>query len=329
MKWRDIARVGRVCWGESEGEEKLALGKFDIMLFICYLSEKDVNMKRQAYRSELLAKDLQPYVELMKKYFGVCHPDIEHEVSLSKWYPDHEYSFVFFVTAGEIQNVVEHYFPDLGDKSEEVVGLLWLVCNLYYGDSIEKYERFFDFDADTNRLSLEVIQKEIANLFLFLHSHVHGKPITIKIGKDKCVLNDSDEWFQSVMDNQVFPHVIPLIQSTEDAKDLIEGKRGRPETRRYVNAILNGVAQFFFDSGFVDDIAPLNLCQFLKHFLVLMDLIDEKETETVDEAWIKTQIHIQRKSKKNPRLGRTGDCSIAKESLAKPDPWDWIFPRKK
>jgi hypothetical protein len=283
------------------------------------------------YYQDLILKNLRPYINEIKKYFGRERPDLEWEMALLDDDPERTYEMIEYVTTKEIEDLLDKFIP-ISENKGVYVDLLWLVANLYYKDSHSLYQDHIQNDLDQDNNTLRWIQKDIMRLYLFLQDHPKECPMTISVGKDKVELNDAFGWFQSVMAHHVFPNAIPDIKTKEDAESILRKKAGRPETRTEVNAIVNGIARMFADDGLVKGKAPKELCLFIQQFLVKMELIEEDD-KTVTPEWIKAQISNLSKPGKDPRFdsfGEVEECSFDDLKMVSPveKTLDWILPPK-
>lgn len=274
-------------------------------------------------------KNLQPYVEMTKKYFGLYHPNLSLEMALLDVDPERECCVSEFVTMEKIKEILRPSFSSLIDD-KVFLNLLWFIANLYYGKSVENYTQCFDEDIQDD-LIWNVIKEDIAKLYSFMADHKIEEPVTISIGKDKVVLDNYDRWFQGLTENQLFPNCIPEITDKAQAEEFYAKKPGRPKTRREVNMIVNGMAKLFSDEGWIEGRAPKSLCSFIKNYLVLMDLI-EKDDVFVTEKWIKAQISNLQKPGKDARLD-TIECEDVSIEELKVVPQstralNWLFHQK-
>lgn len=277
-------------------------------------------------------KNFPPYVEAIKKYFGLSHPNLELEMLLVKNDPERVFEMIEFVEYKDIVELLEEKFPDMGDDKTFIENLLWLVANLYYGDSYDQYNDYFDNEVEQDNHVWACIEKDMARLYALLQDHPRDEKITIQIGKDKVVLDDDFNWFQGVMNNQVFPNCIPNIQNLEDAKSLLQKKAGRPQTRTEVNAVVNGISRLFADEEIIEGKAPRILLDFIRDFLVMMALI-KKDDVFVSTDWIKSQISNLQKPGKDARFNNVEVHSVSAEELKNVPIWnkalDWVFPPKR
>lgn len=288
-------------------------------------------MERQYYPCTILLKNCPLYVEIIKKYFGLSHPSLETEMSLVENDPERTFEIREYVLFEDIQAQIEDFFPSLNDKDKQLVAnLLWLVANLYYGDSYDQYRGYIENEWNYNYNVWRCIEKDMARLYAFLQDHPKEEILTIQMGKDKVELDDAFNWFQDVMNYQVFLNCIPHIHTKEEAQALYRKKAGRHQTREEVNAIVGGIAGFFADEELIKGKAPLNLLKFIRKILVMMDLIDENDI-FVTKDWIKSQISNIQKSGKDARFTNLDwEKASSKHLLAQP--WEkamrWISPPK-
>ena len=289
-------------------------------------------MEKQYYVCNLPLKNIPPYVDFIKKYFGLSHPNLELEMLLVKDDPERKFEMTELVTHEDIVELFEKYFSNVGSDKTFFEDLLWLVANLYYGDSYDQYNNFFDYEVEPEANVWDCIMKDMARLFAFLQNHPEEEVITIQMGKDKVELNDAFKWFQGVMNNQVFRNCIPEIQHKEDAESLLRKKAGRPQTRKEVNAVVNGVSRLFAEEGIIEGKAPRNLLDFIRAFLVKMDLIKADDVFVTNE-WIKAQITNLQKPGKDARFNNVEVHSVSAEELKNVPVWNkalnWVFPPKK
>lgn len=285
--------------------------------------------KKQLYYQDLILKNLRPYVDEVKKYFGLEHPVIELEMELVKDDPERTYEMIEFVTMDELKAILTPDFPAVAEHPG-YLGVLWLVANLYHKGMHSAYQDYIQNDLNQESNILRCIQKDIAKLYLFLQDHPQECKMTIAVGKDKLELDDDFGWFQSVMKHHVFPNAIPEIKTEEDAEAILRKKAGRPQTREEVNAIVNGIARMFAEDDIVKGKAPKELCEFILKFLTLMELVEPDDT-FVTNAWIKSQISNLQKPGKDPRFDSFGeikpctaedlkDASVFEKTL------NWILP---
>ena len=289
-------------------------------------------MEKQYYVYPLPLKNFPPYVDVIKKYFGLSHPSLELEMLLVKDDPEHVFEMVEFVEYKDVVELFEKAFPNVGNDKTFFENLLWLVANLYYGDSYDQYNDYFVNEVEQDDHVWACIEKDMARLYALLQDHPRDEKITIQIGKDKAVLDDDFNWFQGVMNNQVFPNCIPSIQNKEDAKSLLQKKAGRPQTRTEVNAVVNGISRLFADEEIIDGKAPRILLDFIRDYLVMMALIEEDDVYVTTD-WIKSQISNLQKPGKDARFNNVEVHSVSAEELKNVPTWNkalnWVFPPKR
>ena len=278
-------------------------------------------------------KNLPPYVEIIKTYFGLSHPNLDLEMKLVGKDPERTFDLNENVLYDDVQAQIEAYFPVISDENKVfVTNLLWLVANLYYGDSYIQYRGYLENDLYYEYNNWRCIEADLALLYALLHDHTIEEKITIQMGKDKVVIKDASCWFQDVMKNQVFPNCIPNIQSKEDAESLLRKKAGRPQTRTEVNAIVSGIARYFADEKLIEGRAPKNLLEFIRKILVMMALIEENDL-FVNTVWIKSQITTLQKPGKDARfINEEWEKASSSKSLVNAS-WQkairWISPPKR
>lgn len=288
-------------------------------------------MEKQYYVCSLPLKNFPPYVEIIKKYFGLSHPNLELEMLLVPDDPERKFEMTEYVPHEDIVELFEGHFPNVGEDKTFFEDLLWLVANLYYGNSYEQYNEFFENEVGREDNIWHCVEKDMARLYAFLQDHPKEEEIVIQMGKDKVVLDDAFNWFQGVMNNQVFPNCIPHIQDKESVRSLLQKKAGRPQTRQEVNAVVNGISRLFADEEIIEGKAPRVLLEFIHMFLVKMALIDENDVYVTPE-WIKAQISNLQKPGKDARFNNVEVRSVSIEELKEVPLGDksmrWIFPIK-
>ena len=286
-------------------------------------------MEKQPVEISIPLKNLVPYVEMTKKYFGLYHPSLSLEMELLDEDPERECPMSEFVTMEDLKGILQPSFASLVED-KVFLNLLWFVANLYYGKSVENYTQCFNEDIQDD-LIWNVIKEDIAKLYSFMADHRTEEPVTISIGKNKVVLDNYFRWFQGLTENQLFLNCIPEVTDKAQAEELFAKKPGRPKTRREVNTIVDGIARLFADNGWIEGRAPKSLCTFIKRFLELMHLI-EKDDVFVTEEWIKAQISNLQKPGKDARLD-TIECedfsieelsAVSKSTRA----LNWLFHKK-
>ena len=294
-------------------------------------SQHTYRMEKQYYVRDLVLKNCPPFVEIIKKYFGLSHPNLELEMFLVPDDPERTYELTEYVLPEDIRKLIGDYFPKIAEKDKEfLTNLLWLVANLYYGDSYGEQREFIENEWNGEYNTWRCIEQDIIRLYAFLQDHPEEERITIQMGKDKVVLDDAFNWFQDVMTNQTFPNCIPHIHNKEEAQSFLRKKSGRPQTRKEVNAIVNGIAKYLSDENVIDGKAPKNLLEFIRRFLVMMALIEEDDV-FVTTDWIKAQITNLQKQGKDARFENLDWVEVPADNMME-SPWEkamrWVFPPK-
>ena len=100
---------------------------------------------------EVPLKDIKPFVEPIKKYFGLNHPSLELELDAmlrddkDKNKNERTYLIVENVDFELLGALLGKSFPELeSERIDYYQNLLWLFCNLYYGKSNDAYEDYFN-----------------------------------------------------------------------------------------------------------------------------------------------------------------------------------------
>ena len=122
-----------------------------------------------------------------------------------------------------------------------------------------------------------------------MDNHKSEEHINIKVGNDTVELDNPFRWFQSLMDNHLFPNCIPDIKNVKQANQILAKAKGRKIDNKIATAIVYGVATYFKEKGLITARAPKNLCSFLWKFLVMMKLKDASDylfTESRIKNWI-------------------------------------------
>lgn len=255
---------------------------------------------KQIYAYSLRLEEMKPYVEKMKDYFGLNHPNLDMELLLLEDDPEREFKLTAYVTYDEIRDAfIKASFNQVGDV-EEYVSLLWTVANLYYGDLFQRYEEY-EMEEEEDYLRWKCIEEDIVQLYRFMANHKTEEPVTVKIGSDSIELKDYFRWFQALMDYHLFPNCIPDVTSVEQADKFLKKDQGRKIENKVASAIINGVANLFKDEGLVTARAPKNLCQFLQRLLTLMDLKDSGGREYKEDV-IKSTINNIQRQKGDPKI---------------------------
>lgn len=267
-----------------------------------YVEEDELpdNDSKQIYEYSLRLSDMKPYVEIIKEYFGLNHPYLDMELLLLDDDPDREFKLIAFVPYDDIKKALLDASFNVGEDIEEYTSLLWTVANLYYGDMYQRYEVAAMEEAD-DYLRWNCIQEDITRLFAFMGNHKSEEHINIRVGNDSVELDNPFRWFQSLLDNHLFPNCIPDIKDVQQANQVLSRAKGRKIDNKVATAIVNGVASFFKDEGLITARAPKNLCSFLWKFLVMMKLKDASDY-LFSESSIKNWINNIRGQKDDPKI---------------------------
>ncbi len=258
------------------------------------------NTPKQIYEYSLRLSEMKPYVEIIKEYFGLNHPNLDMELLLLDDDPDREFKLISFVPYDDIKNALLDASFNMGQDIEEYSSLLWTVANLYYGDMYQRYEEVAMEEAD-DYLRWNCIKEDITRLFAFMDNHKSEEHISIKVGNDTVELDNPFRWFQALMDNHLFPNCIPDIKNVKQANQILAKAKGRKIDNKIATAIVNGVATYFKEKGLITARAPKNLCSFLWKFLVMMKLKDSSDY-LFTESSIKNWINNIKGQKDNPKI---------------------------
>lgn len=284
--------------------------------------------KKVLYERHLLLKDIKPYVDVIKQYFGLNHPNLDLELLIVERGIDDERTFALteFITKDEVETVFDELFKG-AEHGDSFVSLLWLVGNLFYGNSINLYEQYL-YENVEDDIIWSTIEQELLSLYIFMQKHTLAETVTIKIDQETLNLPNTNTWVQAILNNHVFPNCLPKIHNSAEAEALLWRKKGAgaPPKHPEVNAIMNGIANLFLDNELIKERAPRNLCRFIKRYLTLMRLVDSDDS-IIDEEWIKSQIHNFRKKSKDPRLATPEIKDVSPEELKDAGyyPVKWAF----
>ncbi len=252
------------------------------------------------YVRDIPLKNMGWVIELTKKYFGFNHPSMQAEYDLIKIDPDRTIKLYERVLYENIETAFdEGKFTYKEEDKVAYVEFLWFVANLYYGNSYQLYEDA-NLDMKSNVLMWEDVFDDIRAFYAFMWKHGKKNHITIKIGKDKTTLKNTDGWFDALMDNHLFPKCLPSIYGKELPPEESK-KKGRKIKNKVATAIINGIARLFADEELIQDQAPKNLCAFIKEYLILMDILD-LDYSVISGASIKSAIDYASKKEDDPRL---------------------------
>lgn len=292
-------------------------------------NEPDMTLDNSISPIPLLLKNIKPYAEGIKECFGLYHPTLNLYLDLldDEGNDDQEIFVREYVTNEEIRQILVDSFPEK-DENPRIVDFLWLLANLYYGNSIETYREKENETADNQQW--EYIENKLLKLYCFMAEHKDAKEVTVTVGDDKLVLGNEFYWIHAILDNRVFPNCIPYVHSKEEAEALLPKKKaGRPESREKETNIVCGLQKFFKSQGYIEGEAPKNLTKFIRKFLVLMDIIKEDDLN-ITENWIKSQIKNIKQSGKDTRYwtNEAEDVNVHDPSLFQTDPIWWIYPHE-
>lgn len=290
--------------------------------------EKSIAHKpaRVIYAASYFLRDLIPYVDLVKKYFGLNHPNLELEILLLDRDPDRKFELIEYVTDEELKKAYDEAHFNESENWRDYLNVLALVTNLYYKDSYQQYEDFSTEEIGDD-LRWECIKKDIVKFYVFMQEHSSESPITIKIGNDKVELSDEFGWVQGLVNYHLFPKCLPDIKSKEEALAMLKKSPGRRAGSTIIPAIINGIATYFEDMGLIAGRAPKNLCSFIRKILIMMELVSA-EDESFTEGNIKASINNYKKQKKDPKVFTPEVRTITFEELgsisSNPDV-TWLF----
>lgn len=262
--------------------------------------EPSDNEPKQIHAYSLKLAEMKPYVEIIKEYFGLNHPYLDMELLLLNDDPDREFELVAYVPYDDIKKALLDASFNMGDDIEEYTCLLWTVANLYYEDMYERYEKAAMEEAD-DYLRWTCIKEDIVQLYRFISNHKTEEPITVKIGSDSAELHNYFKWFQSLLDNHLFPNCIPDIKDVKQATQFLAKTKGRKIENKVATAIVNGLATYFKEKGLIAARAPKNLCTFLRKFLVMMKLKDASDSYFTESS-IKNWINNIQGQKEDPKI---------------------------
>ncbi len=283
--------------------------------------------KNYVYNIKLLK--IEPYIPIIKKHFGLFVSDLEPELFLAKEDPERTYQIPENVAYDDIRKAFVQYFGDGVESETEVLNLLWLVANFYYGDFYKQRQQQWIDDVGQERYIWPYIREDIIKLYkLTQESQVSNVPIKVTIGGNTIEIRNDYQWFNCFLTHRLFPHCIPEINSVEDAKAELDhqNKGGRPKSDPVIKGIVYGVATYFHEKGIVTGKAPKNLVRFIMELLIMMDLLsDPTAKQVIGENWIKSRIH----QLDEPQLDnldfencKLEDLKPSQQEIA----FQWLFP---
>lgn len=254
----------------------------------------------ERYVYDIKLEVMKPYVDLMKKYVGLNHPQLDWELMLLDKDPERLFQLTAFVPHEIIRKAFEESSFNPVGNSDVYISFLWMVANLYYDNSYQLYEDAI-MEDEWDYLAWEATRKDIVMLYRFISNHQSSEPVSIRIGSDTLEVDNHFKWIQALLKNQLFPNCIPDITSVEQAdKDLAKAK-GRKTESKVATAIVNGIANFFKDEGLVNTRAPKNLCSFIRKLLIMMKLKDAGD-KTFSDTIVKNWINNIQKQKGDPKI---------------------------
>ena len=112
-----------------------------------------------------------PYFKVLDEYFGQCLPGLAialEEIELNGESADCDWRITEHVSSPDIIKVFEDYGIVKERDGFRYIDLMWLVCNMYYGDNYNAYSKAQINGADR---AYENIQKSSAKLFLLLNEY--------------------------------------------------------------------------------------------------------------------------------------------------------------
>lgn len=249
---------------------------------------------KKLYKPDVELLKLEPYIPLIKEYFGLFVPDLEPELFLAEDYdPERTYHIPDYVSFENIEELFVQYFGTGVEDEEHIIFLLWLVANLYYGERYKQYQQQWYEEIGEDCLMWPYIRKDILKLYKLVHEKEgSNEPVKVTIAGESIELLNNYKWFFSLLKHHLFPHCIPEINSVDDAKEELTEKGGRPQSDPEIKAMVCGIAKYFYDKGLVSRKAPKYLVLFIQEFVNMMGLLSDPLTkQVVNENWIKARIH--------------------------------------
>lgn len=288
---------------------------------------EDSEKKIYVYDVEL--RKIEPYIPLIKKYFGLFVSDLEPELFHAKNDPERTYRIPEFVTYEDIQNSFTKFFGNGLESETKIVSTLWLVANFYFGDLYKLRQQQMIYDVGEEKYMWDYIREDIIKLYKLIEEHHdYSGSIKVSIGGETIEINNDYKWFFSLLRHHLFPHCIPEITSVEEANsDLLQNKKGgRPKSDPEIKGMVYGVANLLRDESVVTAKAPKNLVLFIKEYITMMDLLtDPLMKEIVNENWIKSRIHqLQEPQLENldTKICTFEDIKPSQQEIA----FQWLFP---
>ena len=304
------AALDKLGWGEERRTDVLRLKKRAMLSLQKMMVGSPKATKEQQevpkeerpyYVYDIKLANLKGYVDMYKQYFGLDHPNLDIDLSLLDRNPEKTFSIVDFVRNDDIMTAFsDGNFQCKEEDKQGYVDLLWVFANLYYKDSYQRYQDYYNEEV-SDQLIWEEIQDDMLKLYAFIQDHPKKEEVVIKMGGKSVKFDDVDGWFQALLNNHLFPHCLPEFKSKEQALKKMKKTAGRKKENIVATAVINGVARLFEDEGLITGRAPKNLCKFIKTYLILMDVLDGNK-DVLSEANIKSSITNFRNQKEDPRL---------------------------
>lgn len=274
--------------------------------------------EEQVCNKDIDARQIEPYIQCIKQYFGLPFIYISEECEFAHNNPEEErlISIAEYVPSTAINELLFRYF-DKDQVTNKIMRLLWLVANLYYCGNIEAQEAEYYWETEDQE-QRKKIREEIAQLYSFFTEREtlripknqryyprEGREIEFKSDKGNLKIRDTECWIEALLENYLFPNWLPDVANDEDAQKIWK-KENKPvgrKARTNTNAIIHGVASFLQDEKIVDGVAPKKLCLFILDYLDVMNYLqDPIDHESITTEWIKAQIHNFRKLENKPQL---------------------------
>lgn len=289
-------------------------------------------------------QNFKPFIPILKEYFGFPYVELELDIMALELEenPDNEASFDLeeYVSHNAICGLAKKHFDGV-IMSAELLDTLYFAANLYYYRNVLNYEYAQEVD-NYGQMELSIMREEIAELYSFLQRlHVKskngsGRPVTLKVDKEKIAIPNTLGWLYALLENHLFPNCLPDVKNDDEARSIWDRRKksGRP-SRVEINAIVHGVAKLLHDQNVVNDIAPAELCEFIRDLLMEMGQIhDETDKLVITPDWIKSQIHRTDKQWDGPGFHNTVLRSPTLEELTTVTPdqqaYLWLFnPERK
>lgn len=239
----------------------------------------------------LPADTLQAYFKVLVDYFGTN--DVEFIYACQDG--DDNFPFMELVSRDKIVDLLKKYnFPI---DQEDVITGLYMNANVNYGDA-PKFcrEHFFNRDRyDTCKdIKLDLLK-------LYPHLKAAGdQPLKLSFGKGQeniVKLTNAGGWLTTYLLN-AFERWMYEIDTVEKAealyKEMSLKKTGAKKQVDFLATCL-GVARLFKDYGLIEGDTTVDMCRFIKEYLVLMkaDEKDQKKDEDTIGSNIRQNIKTE------------------------------------